>query len=226
MREANPARDARSATQPALDELIAQITLDAYGEDEQLWAFRQAFEDDVSMPRDAVVIGEPVSVVNFDYDGNLRRGLTARCRRPNGREYVVAVFDVVFPQGTQAGRYVAAYRKWMGLTPFPPETAAPTTAQVRHELAGSVVSAKEMVDLAVLSALSRTTARCRFLENERTVTLRTRRAWVPGEIVRVKVRKEWTSGDPHLSAEIKSNRIDVTALGLTPLRLTGRGRHL
>jgi hypothetical protein len=141
--------------------------------------------------------------VKFHYDGNDRRGLTAKCRRPNGREYVVAVSDVVFPPGTQGARYVAAYRKWMGLTPFSPETAAPTAARIRHEAASSVIHAKDMVELTVLSVLSgtRQTARCRFLENKRTVTLRTRRPWVPGEIVGVKLRKEWTPGNPHLSAE-------------------------
>jgi hypothetical protein len=45
-----------------LDELIAEITTDAYGDDEKLWAFRQAFEDDVRLPADGFVIGEPVSV--------------------------------------------------------------------------------------------------------------------------------------------------------------------
>mgnify|MGYP003561695381 CR=1 FL=1 len=34
-----------------LDSLVAEITVDAYGDDEQLWAFRQAFEDDVTLPR-------------------------------------------------------------------------------------------------------------------------------------------------------------------------------
>ena len=34
----------------ALDRLIEEITVDAYGDDEQLWAFRQAFEDDVDDP--------------------------------------------------------------------------------------------------------------------------------------------------------------------------------
>ena len=29
----------------AIDKLIEEITVDAYGDDEQLWAFRQAFED-------------------------------------------------------------------------------------------------------------------------------------------------------------------------------------
>ena len=45
-----------------LDELIARITVDANTEDEQLWAFRQAFEDDIPVPCDAKVIGEPVQV--------------------------------------------------------------------------------------------------------------------------------------------------------------------
>ena len=58
-----------------LDRLIEGIIVDAYGDDEQLWAFRQAFEDDVTLPADGFVIGEPVSVVKIDYDGNERRGL-------------------------------------------------------------------------------------------------------------------------------------------------------
>ena len=33
-----------------LDELIDEITTDANGEAEQLWAFRQAFEDNVPCP--------------------------------------------------------------------------------------------------------------------------------------------------------------------------------
>jgi hypothetical protein len=47
----------------ALDRLIEGITVDAYGEGEQLWAFRQAFEDGVALPADAFVIGEPVFVL-------------------------------------------------------------------------------------------------------------------------------------------------------------------
>jgi hypothetical protein len=46
-------------------------------------------EDHIQVPCDAFVIGEPVSVIEFDYDGNVRRGLTARCRRQDGAEYTV-----------------------------------------------------------------------------------------------------------------------------------------
>jgi len=99
----------------ALEELIEEITVDAYGDDEQLWAFRQAFEDEVSLPADGFVIGEPVVVVKIDYDGNERRGLTATCRRADGSEHVVGASDVVFPEESSGARYVAAYRKWLGL---------------------------------------------------------------------------------------------------------------
>lgn len=52
----------------SLDDLIEDFLVDANGEDEQLWAFRQAFEDDVPVPCQATVIGEPFQVVKFDYD--------------------------------------------------------------------------------------------------------------------------------------------------------------
>ena len=102
-----------------LDQLIEEITVDAYGDDEQLWAFRQVFEDSVPVPCDGFVIGEPVVVVAFDYDGNERRGLTARCRRADGSTHVVAASEVTLPRGSIGARYLAAYCKWSGLDPFP-----------------------------------------------------------------------------------------------------------
>ena len=71
-------------TSAELDTLIEEIRVDANGEEEQLWAFRQAFEDNIPVPCAATVIGEPVQVTKFDYDGNERRGLTATCRRAGG----------------------------------------------------------------------------------------------------------------------------------------------
>jgi len=40
---------------------------------EQLWALRQAFEDETEEPCEASVIGEPVQVLKFDFDGSDRR---------------------------------------------------------------------------------------------------------------------------------------------------------
>ena len=117
-------RDQANLDAASLDELVEEITVDANGEDEQLWAFRQAFEDNISVPCEATVIGEPVKVMKFDYDGNNRRGLTAICRRADGTNYVVAASDLVIPVSASGGRYLAAYRKWMGLAPLPRGTRA------------------------------------------------------------------------------------------------------
>jgi hypothetical protein len=61
--------------------------------DEQLWALHQAFSGRFGRAMDAQVVGEPLSLLAVDYDGNARRGLTARCRREDGSEYRVALAD-------------------------------------------------------------------------------------------------------------------------------------
>ena len=209
-----------------LDELIEGITVDAYGDDEQLWAFRQAFEDDVPLPADGFMIGEPVSVSEIDYDGNERRGLTAKCRREDGSEHVVAASDVVFPEGSNGARYVAAYRRWLGLEPYPGEAPAQSRRRRQQKPAANDLDLSGPIELVVLSVKERV-ARCRPLGIDRVITYRPNRLWgeVPGEIVKVKPRKQWSyAGHPYLSGEIESTRIDAAALGLVPLRLEDMGR--
>ena len=209
----------------ALDDMIAEITVDAYGDDEQLWAFRQAFEDDVALPADGFVIGEPVSVIEVDYDGNERRGLTARCRREDGSEYGVAASDVVLPQASVGARYIAAYRRWLNLNPYPAETQKPSRRGRQHKAADDDIDLSRPIELAVLSVKERT-ARCRLLGKDRVITLRASRLWevMPGAVVTVRPKKQWRyAGHPYLSGEIQSTRIDVKALELVPLRLEDMG---
>jgi hypothetical protein len=206
-----------------LEELIEEIVVDAYGDDEQLWAFRQVFEDEVAVPADGFVIGEPVAVVEIDYDGNTRCGLTARCRREDGSEHVVAASDVVFPDGSSGARYVAAYRKWLGLEPHPPQTSP--SSRRRHKATSADLDLGRPVELVALSVKERA-ARCRLLGSDRVVTLRASGLWevVPGEIVTVKPRKQWRyGGHPYLSGEIESTRLEASALDLVPLRLEDKG---
>lgn len=209
----------------AVDRLIEEITVDAYGYDEQLWAFRQAFEDDVALPADGFVIGEPVSVIAVDHDGNERRGLTARCRREDGSEYVVAVSDVVLPQASAGARYIAAYRRWLNLDPNPAGTQKTSRRRRQHKATDDDIDLSKPVELVALSVMERA-ARCRLLGSDRIITLRVSRLWevVPGAIVTVKPGKQWRyGGHPYLSGEIQSTRIDVQALGLVPLGLEEMG---
>jgi hypothetical protein len=209
----------------ALDDMIAEITVDAYGDDEQLWAFRQAFEDDVALPADGFVIGEPVFVTAVDYDGNIRRGLTATCRREDGSEYMIACADVVLPQASAGARYIAAYRRWLNLDPYPALTQKPSRRGRQHKAADDDIDLSKPIELAVLSVKERN-ARCRLLGSERIITLRASHLCdvVPGAIVTITPRKQWRyGGHPYLSGEIESTRIDVQALDLVPLGLAEMG---
>jgi hypothetical protein len=214
-------RDNANPNTAYLDELVEEITVDANGTGEQLWAFRQAFEDHIDVPCDATVAGVPVKVMKFDYDGNERRGLTAMCRGADGAKHAVAACDVAIALSMRGARYLAAYRKWMGLGPFLPGTRRRTgqqTGAVAVELDGPV-------ELVVMS-VKQMAARCRLLGGDRTFTLRTGGRWdvVPGEIAVVRPAKQWTyAGNPYLSGVLESTRLDAGALGLVPLRLKERG---
>jgi hypothetical protein len=218
-------KDRKNKDDAALDTLIEEITTDAFGNDEQLWAFRQAFEDKIALPADGSVIGEPVSVVEIDYDGNARRGLTAKCRREDGSEHVVTASDVKFPEGSRGAQYVSAYRKWLGLEPSRPEIPAPSRPGRQPKATADDLDLGRLIELIALSVHERN-AHCRLLGRDRVVTLRTSGLWdvVPGEIVTVKPHKNWRyAGHPYLSGEIKFKRLDAAALGLVPLRLEENG---
>ena len=214
-------REARALNR-AVQELLDAALVDAHGDGEQLWALRQVFEDNLELPAAALVIGEPVAVVEFDFNGNERRGLTAKCRRDDGSEHVVTAADVVFPEGSSGALHVAAYRKWLGLPPFAASAEQPRRHQAttRDPDLGSGA-----VELVVLSIKQRA-ARCRLLHSSGVVTLRASGLWevVPGHVLTVRPRKQWSYGShPYLSGEVESVRVDAPALGLEPLRLESQG---
>lgn len=115
--QAGAPHDGGTTTSDPLDELITAILVDCYGEDEELTAFLTIFDDEVHSPAEATVLQTPVTVTGFDYP-NGRRELTARCRGARDVQQL-ALADVVFPDGTVAAWLHAAYRRYLGLKPFP-----------------------------------------------------------------------------------------------------------
>lgn len=159
-------------------------------------------------------------MVKFDFDGNERRGLTAKCRLPDGSQYTVSAADIGLPAGDPREHYIAAYRKWMGL---PPERAK-AAARVRKESVKPSLD-EGAIELVVL-AVQKLAVRCRTLAGGERITLRAKRFWdlAPGEVVSVRPNKQWSyAGNPYLSGAIEARRIDAAALSLTPLRLESRG---
>ncbi len=108
-----------------IDELIGEIIVDAYGDHEQLWAFRQAFQDNARFPFRGRVVGVEVDVSAVDFDGNERHGLIAVCGRANGR-HTVSLIDVapIGPLPLETRQLLDAYRRWSGAAPFALDTTA------------------------------------------------------------------------------------------------------
>ena len=208
-----------------LDALIEDIFVDAYGADEQLWAFLQTIEDEVILPADGFVMGEPVSVIAVDYDGDDRRGLTAACRRGDGPVYVLALADVAWSSLSAGINYIAAYRRWLNLEPYPVETGKIDRRPQQKMLLNEAIDLNEPLDLIVLAVTARA-VRCRLPGSERIVTLNNsrHREVVPGAVITVAADKQWVfKGHRYLSGQIVSDRIDAIALGLVPLRLEDQG---
>jgi len=104
----SPARQ----TDPELDELIAQITVDAHDEDEQLMGFENAFDEDANLPCPGTVVGQPVEVLSVSRANN-RHELIATCTH-DGRRYQVALLDIDIQADPATSLLIAAYRHWIG----------------------------------------------------------------------------------------------------------------
>jgi len=99
-----------------LDALIEDLTVDAYGDEEQLSGFLVGAEDAMHRGEPARVVGVQVQITAVDQGPDARTGLTARVQR-DGATYEVALADLTFSAGSRLGLIVAAYRRWQGRTP-------------------------------------------------------------------------------------------------------------
>jgi len=97
-----------------LRRIIEEATLDAYGVDEGMCGFEACLEDQVDFPVQALVIGHRVQVLGVNYGGSEHRGLIARIRTGRG-DHEVSLLDVRFEADSEAARFVAAYKKWLGM---------------------------------------------------------------------------------------------------------------
>lgn len=159
-------------------------------DDAQLRALEAAAMAEVALPADGHVVGEPVTTSAIRYSGLSRVGLRATCQSGEST-HEVGLADVVFPPGGAGAAFVARYREWLGFDALvgperPVEPARP------HKVASDDIVVGEPVELVVLACKSNA-LRCRLLASTREVTLRTAvRDEIPGSIIKVTPRKQWT----------------------------------
>lgn len=97
-----------------LDELITEIVVDCYSEDECMTAFCTVLGDEIPLPCETVFLGMPVEVIAI---GTGRApGVMATCRR--GEETgEVDLTSLTFPDGSVAAWLQAAYLRHLGHDP-------------------------------------------------------------------------------------------------------------
>lgn len=101
----------------AVDRLLEVFTVDCCNADEQMTAFHTVFTEEVPLPTEVSLVGIPVQVVGFDIRENGIE-LIARCCR-EGDQQELSLADVVFPPESVGAWIHAAYRRCLGLQPYP-----------------------------------------------------------------------------------------------------------
>ncbi|MDQ7905501.1 hypothetical protein RB614_13305 [Phytohabitans sp. ZYX-F-186] len=103
-----------SLTRAELDAMVAEATVDAYGDDEQLGGLYTMIEGHLAVPFKTQVLGVEVTVRKVD----LRDDIVAICHRGRERQ-AISIVELPLPDPPPEGaEWIAAYRHWaMGGTP-------------------------------------------------------------------------------------------------------------
>jgi hypothetical protein len=95
----------------ALDALIEEATVDAYGDDEQRVGFLTVLEEHLAVPFTTWLLGVEVTVAGIEL---AMGGIVAICTRGQTRQ-AIGILDLPLPTPPPAGaEWIDAYRRWSG----------------------------------------------------------------------------------------------------------------
>src|SRR5215471_15613913 len=93
--KAEKKRRAPRISKAQLAEMIAQATVDAYGESEQITGWLTMIDENLAVPFETTVLGVPVIVERVDLDGSEQ--IVAVCRRGRKRQSL-PILDLPLPR--------------------------------------------------------------------------------------------------------------------------------
>ncbi|MET8253417.1 hypothetical protein [Micromonospora sp. NPDC005197] len=95
----------------ALEAMIEEATVDAYGDDEQLTGLFTMIEEHLVVPFTTTVLGVEVTVLKVDL---IADSIVAVCTRVRHRQRI-GLLDLPLPTPAPDGRaWIDAYRQWAG----------------------------------------------------------------------------------------------------------------
>ena len=94
----------------ALDALIAEAIVDAYGDDEQRVAFLTMLEERLEMPFEVQILGTPAKVERIDV---IDDQILVICRSGRHRQ-AIPILELPLPDPRPNGaEWIKAYRRWV-----------------------------------------------------------------------------------------------------------------
>jgi hypothetical protein len=97
-------------TKARFAEMIAQATVDAYGDSEQTTGWVTMIEENLAVPFETEVLGVPITVERVDLDG--AEQIIAICRRRRARQ-LLPIIDLPLPTPLPDGaEWIEAYCRW------------------------------------------------------------------------------------------------------------------
>lgn len=95
-----------------LDAMVEEATVDAYGDEEQLYGLLVMLQDNLDLPFETEVLGVTVEVVEVD---QIRGGcFAAMCKRGHHRQ-AIPITALPLPSPPPRGaEWIDAYLHWMG----------------------------------------------------------------------------------------------------------------
>jgi hypothetical protein len=96
-------------TDERFEEMVAEATVDAYGESEQMTGWFTVIDENLAVPFKTTVLGVQVTVESVDLNEDDQ--IVAVCRRGRERQ-VLPILEVPVPASTSGAEWVEAYRRW------------------------------------------------------------------------------------------------------------------
>ncbi|GAB3177979.1 hypothetical protein [Streptomyces incanus] len=98
-------------TSERLEELLAEATVDCYGEDEQLMGLFTMISEELRLPFATTILG--VEAVAEDLDLRDGTGIVVLCRRGGHGPQAIGLLDVPLPDPAPEGaEWIEVYRRW------------------------------------------------------------------------------------------------------------------
>ena len=105
------ATNAVALTETKLSEMVHYAMQDAYGPNEQAWAWQCVVEDRLALPFETMIFGAKVAVVAIDVTND--NAVVAVCKRGRERR-TIPLADLPLPRPTPEGaEWVTAYKRWL-----------------------------------------------------------------------------------------------------------------